>query len=165
MDRQFRGIVIAALVATLGLTACTSTNNSTPAPVPTVAPQNISGDYSGTLTDAQAGKGNATATLAQTGSNAGGAIAVTAGATTTSYQLSVALNATNGITGNMVTDLPTTQCSFSVTGSFDASTNVLSGSYTAVSGCSGDTGTFSLTQTCVATPSALPRRMTSPSHC
>lgn len=39
-------------------------------------------------------------------------------------------------------------CSFALNTSFDPSTFVLSGEYRAIVGCSGDNGTFSLTQQC-----------------
>jgi hypothetical protein len=132
----------------------------------TPQPQNISGDYSGTMTDGQNGNSTATGTLAQTGSNAGGSIVSTGGNQTLTYQMAVAIDSNDRITGSMVTDLPAgAQCSFAFTGAYDATTNVLSGNYTAVSGCSGDTGSFALTQTCSARPDALRRRMGTPAQC
>lgn len=164
---KFGRAVAFAMAACIGIAGCSSSNSPAPTPTATPAPTNISGDYTGTLNDAQNGNGTASAVLAQTGSYAGGAVTAV-GTKTLTYQTALTLNSNNGVTGNMVVDFPNTgpQCSFSVTGTFNASTNVLSGNYTAVSGCSGDTGTFSLTQNCVATPSAGPRqRMTTPNHC
>jgi len=41
-----------------------------------------------------------------------------------------------------------TTCTYSTTGTYSPSTNVLSGSFAAVTNCAGDTGAYSLTQLC-----------------
>jgi hypothetical protein len=65
---QIAGAV--ALAACFALVACHSGTTSVP-----VAPaSNISGDYTGTMQDAQGGSGTAAATFAQHGSSAGGTI-------------------------------------------------------------------------------------------
>lgn len=153
-----------SLAACIMLTACTSSSNPSPAPTPTPALSNLSGDYSGTVQDAQNGTGTATATLAQTGSSAGGAITITVPGGTITAQIALSITSSNSVGGAMVIDYPNgTTCTFSTTGTYNTGTNVLSGSYTAVTNCSGDTGTYSLTQQCTDTVSSVDRRvMTTP---
>ena len=154
----------AALVAGCG----SGTNNGT-TPVMSTAP-NISGDYTGTMNDAQSGAGQVnTATFAQAGYTAGGSMTGTFTATTLPVQMTLTITpVSNAISGSMVIDYPPAgtgpQCTFTTSGSFNQNTNVLSGSYTAVSGCSGDSGTYSLTQQCTATVTAV-RRMSLQPKC
>jgi hypothetical protein len=148
---------MAALVAaaTLLLSGCDS--KSTPATTPTIS--NVSGDYTGTMQDSAGGSGTATATLAQTGSNAGGAITdVEAGGTITA-QLSLNISSSNATKGSLVVDYANgTTCTFSTTGTYNSSTNVLAGTYNAVTNCSGQSGTYSLTQQCTDTITSGVRR-------
>jgi hypothetical protein len=51
-----------------------------------------------------------------------------------------------------------TTCTFSTTGTYNSATAVLSGSYSAVTNCTGDTGTYSLTQQCTDTVTSGRRR-------
>jgi hypothetical protein len=132
---------------------------------------NMSGDYLGTIQDAQGGTGNAKGTLAQHGGNAGGGIKDKETNKTFTVEFSITVNSSNSTTGAMVVDYPPLQtgpvCTFSTTGAYDPTTNTLSGSYTAVTGCTGDTGTYTLTQQChdtVITSSSMPRRENNP-HC
>ena len=131
---------------------------------------NISGDYIGTVQDTQGGTGHAKATLAQHDANAGGAVKVKESTQSITVDVSLTINSSNSTSGALVIDFPPANsgpvCTFSTTGSYDPTGNVLSGSYTAVSGCTGDTGTYTLTQQCHDTvvTSALPRRMNNP-HC
>ena len=168
-----------AAVSLLLLTGC----NSSDAPLVTRAGttagasetiparlSNMSGDYLGTFQDAQGGDGNAKGTLAQHGGNAGGGIKDKETNKTFIVEFSITVNSSNSTTGAMVVDYPPLQtgpvCTFSTTGTYDPTTNILSGSYTAVTGCSGDTGTYTLTQKCHDTviSSDMPRRMNNP-HC
>ena len=128
-------------------------------PAATLSPSNISGDYSGTMQDAQGGSGPATATLAQTGSTAGGTITVKEAAQTVAAQISLAIASSNSLSGSMVIDFANgTTCTFSTTGTYNSATAVLSGSYSAVTNCAGDTGTYSLTQQCTDTITSVRRR-------
>jgi hypothetical protein len=155
-------LTVAALLA---LTACNS--STSPSPTSTPQPTNISGDYSGTMQDAQAGTGNATGTLAQHGNNAGGAMTFTPGSGALTAQFSLTISGSNAVSGAMVIDYPSgTTCTFSTTGSYNSSTNVLNGSYTAKTNCAGDTGTYTLTQQCTDTiTSATRRRFSPPAAC
>jgi hypothetical protein len=148
---------ILALIAVAALAGCNG--SIAPAAATPQPPTNISGDYSGTVQDAQGGNGTATATLAQTGFTAGGALTVKEAATTVTAQMSLTLTTSNAVSGSMVIDYASgTTCSFSTSGTYNTSTNVLSGSYTAVTNCAGDTGTYSLTQQCTDTITSIERR-------
>jgi hypothetical protein len=115
------------------------------------------------MNDKQSGSGSVTATLAQHGSSAGGAIADTlaAGGTITA-QISVAISSSNALNGAMVVDYPDgTTCTFSTTGTYTnngTTTAQITGSYTAVTNCTGDTGTYTLNQQCVDTITSSDRR-------
>lgn len=113
------------------------------------------------MQDAQGGSGTATATLAQTGFNAGGAITVKETAQTVSAQISLALTSSNAVSGSMVIDFANgTTCTYSTSGTYNTTTAVLSGSYTAVTNCAGDTGTYSLTQQCTDSVTSVRHRDT-----
>lgn len=151
------GALFAGVFAMI-LAGCSSGGTSTPSTPP--SPSNISGDYSGTVIDSAAGQANATGTLAQTGFDAGGTVTFTPASGAITGQLSLKIATSNAITGAMVIDYPNSgpTCSFSVTGTYNTSTAVLSGSYAAVTNCSGQSGTFSLTQQCSDTISSHVRR-------
>jgi hypothetical protein len=146
-----------AVVFVVALSGCTSSN---PAPTPTPSPPNLSGDYAGTMTDSVAGTGSAAGTLAQTGNTVGGTIAFSPASGTLDPSLSLKVATSDAVSGAMVIDYPNNgpTCSYSVTGTYDANTGVLSGSYSAVTNCSGESGTFSLTQQCTDTITGHVRR-------
>ncbi|MDQ2991429.1 MAG: hypothetical protein M3R30_01240 [Candidatus Eremiobacteraeota bacterium] len=133
----------------LALSACSPSAGTGVTPTP---PTNISGDYTGTVTDSVGGAMPATALLAQHGSTVGGTLSTTAGGATTNAAFSVAITSGNAVSGTIVQDLPGgVTCTFSTTGTYSTSTAQLAGSYTAVTGCSGQHGTYSLTQQCTDT--------------
>ena len=49
-------------------------------------------------------------------------------------------------------------CTFNTSGTYNASTYSLNGSYAAVTGCTGDTGTYALAQQCTDTVTSSERR-------
>lgn len=155
------------LAACLVLTGCNSSSSPSPSPTPQVP--NLSGDYIGTLNDSQGGNGSATATLAQHGSSAGGAVTVTQTGGTIVAQISLAIASSNALSGSMVVNYANgTTCTFSTTGTYNSSgsTPVISGSYTAVTNCAGNSGTYTLNQQCLDTITAADRRaMALPPHC
>jgi plastocyanin len=157
MRRVTPASVSLALVTVLVLSACSSSSTSAP---PTPSPSNISGDYLGTMTDSAAGTGTASATLAQTGASAGGTLTFAPTSGTLTAHLSMTIAGSNATSGAMVIDYPNNgpTCTFSMTGTYDTSTNVLNGSYSAVTNCSGQSGTFSLTQQCTDTITGHARR-------
>ncbi len=134
----------------------------------TPAPTNISGDYAGTFVDAQHGTSAATATFAQTGASAGGAIAATWNGVAIAAQTSLTIASSNAVAGTIVIDTPSgAQCTFSTTGSYNTSTNVLSGTYRAITNCTGETGSYTLAQECSATATSADLRQTlaAPARC
>lgn len=145
------------------LSGCTS--SSSPTPTPTYS--NISGDYTGTVTDSVHGTYTATATLAQHANTAGGNISQVQSGAVTDAQVTLSISTANAVTGTMVIDYANgTTCTFGTTGSYNTGTNVLNGTYTSVTGCTGQTGTYTLTQQCTDTvTNAVRRRMGPPATC
>ena len=113
------------------------------------------------MQDAQGGSGTASATLAQTGTTAGGTITVKETGQTIAAQISLAMTSSDSVSGSMVIDFANgTTCTFSTTGNYNSTTAVLSGSYTAVTNCTGNSGTYSLTQQCTDTITSARHRDT-----
>ncbi|HLI96935.1 MAG TPA: hypothetical protein VKT72_12740 [Candidatus Baltobacteraceae bacterium] len=147
------------------LAACNSSTSPSPAVSPSAPPSvpNISGDYIGTMTDAVAGNGAAKGTLAQNGANAGGDVALTGSSASITAQFSLTATTANSVSGAIVIDYASgTTCTFSTTGTYtNNGTNsaVLSGTYTAVTNCTGDTGSYTLNQQCNDTVTSADRRV------
>lgn len=153
---RFRLICLgfAAAIA-LALAGCNGSSSNTPAPVFA----NISGDYTGTWADSTAGTANVTGTLAQHSASAGGSMTNAATGGTFAAQMSLVLSPNNSLSGAIVVNEPNgTTCTFSTTGSYDTSSNAISGTYTAVTNCAGDSGTYSLLQQCYDTVTSVDRR-------
>lgn len=150
------GLFASALAAALALSACNGggTNSTPPA-----QPSNLSGDYIGSVQDSVSGTSAATATFAQHGSNAGGTLTTTVSGSAQNAQVTFGIASSNAITGSMVIDEPSgTTCTFGFSGAYNAASNVLTGSYTAVTNCSGQHGTYTLTQQCTDTITSAYRR-------
>ncbi|HEY4433146.1 MAG TPA: hypothetical protein VGM99_01985, partial [Candidatus Cybelea sp.] len=81
------------------------------------------------------------------GESLGGYFAFTFGATSYSNAAS-AQNTAHGMAGVFVATIASTACSFSFHARYYGANNRLRGQYQAVNGCSGEHGTFSLTQQC-----------------
>ncbi len=134
------------LIGVLVLSACNSSNNGpfispSPSPTPTPGPANVSGDYTGTIQDSANGAGTVTGTFAQQGTNAGGSLTITSASVTTTADVSFAIAAGGALRGAIVIDYPSgTTCTFSTTATYNFTTNVIAGTYSAVSGCSGQSG-------------------------
>ncbi len=154
-----------ALAACVALSGCNA--STTPSPTPQVA--NVSGDYLGTMTDTQGGTGAVSGTLAQNGSNAGGSMTVKQTGGTINAQLSLSITTSNTLGGAMVIDYPNgTTCTFSTSAAYTnngTNTAVIAGSYTAVTNCAGDTGTYTLNQQCTDTVTSDRRTMSFPVKC
>jgi hypothetical protein len=114
---------------------------------PDTSPAVLSGHYKGTFTDGAYGKGKATATYSQYQNAVGGTLSIKYANATAA--LSVALTA-NGksIDGNSVAIDGSLYCTFSVQSTYTARNHTMSGTYSAVQGCTGDGGTFTLKQQC-----------------
>lgn len=109
--------------------------------------RNLSGQYSGTVSDSTFGSGTATADFAALYGTLGGWLSFTFGSTT--YMLAaVSSSEGNGVRGVLANTIGSTACSFAFKATYDASSNTLDGTYRAINGCSGENGSFSLTQQC-----------------
>jgi hypothetical protein len=121
------------------------------------AHQNLSGQYSGSVTDSVLGSGTAIANLVGAG-GLGGYFVFTFGSANydnptiaAGGRNDLAANAYRGhgdIFGAFESTIASAACEFYYSASYSSSNNELTGSYKAVSGCSGRTGTFTLTQQC-----------------
>lgn len=120
---------------------------------------NLSGQYTGTVTDSVLGTGTASANFAGAPGGLGGWIAFTfgtavyanptiAGPDFSGGQGDWGRGGGGGVRGIFVATVASTACTFGFKASYDASSFVLSGEYKAVNGCSGENGSFSLTQQC-----------------
>ncbi|HZV77053.1 MAG TPA: hypothetical protein VFF63_04750 [Candidatus Babeliales bacterium] len=114
--------------------------------------QNLAGQYSGTVTDSVLGTGTATANLASSFSGLGGNLGFTFASTTynnpTSASNGWGWGWGGGVRGVFIAVIASASCTFFYNASYNSSSFVLSGNYQAINGCSGETGSFSLTQSC-----------------
>lgn len=150
------GLLAFILGSALVISGCNGGGTSS---TPPAQPSNLSGDYVGSVQDSLTGTSSATATFAQHGSNAGGSLTTTAAGGALTAQVTFAIAASNAIAGSMVIDEPNgTTCTFGLTGTYNAAAFVLSGAYTAVTNCSGQHGTYTLTQQCTDTITSVDRR-------
>ena len=152
-----RSWLAGALCATLALAACNGSNSSSLPSGNSSVPQ-TAGDYTGTVNDSVMGAGTATVTLSQTGSSIGGTLVETFTGSTMQTSLALVTDLSGNVSGNAVATIGTGACGFKVAGTYGTSTGVLSGSYTAFSGCGGQTATFTLTQQCTNPTSSIRRR-------
>lgn len=108
---------------------------------------NLSGQYVGKFMDVAYGTGKAKASYTQYQNAVGGILTIKYSNSTlaTSVVLSANGSSTNGTTVALASGF---YCAFSTTGTYDPKTGVMSGSYQAVTGCTGDGGTFKLKQQC-----------------
>jgi hypothetical protein len=150
-----------ALALLLGFSACSSTGSAgssvptaqTPLAVPAIATTLVAGEYSGTVTDSARKKGTATLQLSQSVFTTGGSLNQKYGTKAVHGVVALSLSGTS-LSGNEVT-LGPGPCTFSMTAKYDTKTAVLSGSYSAINRCNGESGTFKLTERCYYTiPSA-----------
>lgn len=156
MNSTRTGLFAFIMGAALVLSGCNGGGTSS---TPPAQPTNLSGDYAGSVQDSATGTSAATATFAQHGSNAGGTLTTTVSGSPLNAQVTFAIASSNAITGSMVIDEANgTTCTFGFSGTYNASANVLSGSYTAVTNCSGQHGTYTLTQQCTDTITSAERR-------
>lgn len=110
-------------------------------------PYNLSGEYTGKFIDTAYGTGKAKASYTQYQNAVGGILTIKYSGSTlaTSVALNVNGSSTNGTTVAIASG---SYCAFSTTGTYDPKTGVMSGSYQAIHGCTGDGGTFTLKQQC-----------------
>lgn len=150
------GIIVAAVI----LVACGSSSNGSAVPgagsglqsasngiVDATTAQNLSGEYAGKVKDNVYGSGTASAFYAQYGNSLGGGLKLAF--KTTTIILSVALTVSGNTTrGSTAGGLGSDYCTSSTKSKYNKKTDVVSGSYATVYGCTGEKGTFSLKQQC-----------------
>ena len=151
-----RGWAIALLAA--GAVAVSGCDNgtTTAAPVAT-ALTDIAGEYTGTVQDSALGAQTAATTLAEHGASIGGALTLTSGASTSTWAIAWTLTTANAVSGSGSVSVNGPTCTFAMTGTYNPANGQITGTYQAVNGCSGRTGSFTLTQQC-SNPTAADRR-------
>lgn len=158
---SFAALVIAAAV----VSGCN--NNTNPPSNPATVSQ-IAGEYTGTATDSVFGTGTAAVTLSQKASSIGGTLVETFGSTTISNAVAVTIDLSGNLSGSAIAtvnpSLPT--CGFNVSGTYDPNTGNLNATYTAYSGCTGQSGSVTMTQQCTdpSQPTAVSRRRPQGAH-
>ncbi len=118
----------------------------------------LSGEYAGKFTDGAYGTGKAKASYSQSGDAVGGILTIKYPASTVTLSVALAASGTS-VNGTTVAGTGSLYCTFATTSTYNVKTHVMSGSYSAVYGCSGDGGTFTLKQKCYyrgATEDVLP---------
>jgi hypothetical protein len=159
MNQLLLKTMVTAAIPLLALTACGGSSAGMPrsdaalqgsASQGKVAPAkhyNLSGEYAGKFMDIAYGTGKAKASYTQYQNAVGGILTIKySGSTlTTSVALNVNGSSTNGTTVAVASGF---YCAFSTSGTYDPKTGVMSGSYQAIHGCTGDGGTFTLKQQC-----------------
>jgi hypothetical protein len=126
----------------------------------------LSGQYAGSATDNIYGTLTATTTLAEAGRTLYGTVSLVSATGASSTQaVTFAIGSAYDLSGTITAGT----CTFSSTGSFDTSSNVLSVSYASKSGCAGESGTLTLTQLCtnpvMTAPKAARRRESTLNSC
>lgn len=111
------------------------------------ASSNFSGQYTGKFKDIAYGTGKATASYAQAQNGLGGVLTIKYAHTTIAASVALIANS-SGVNGTSVAGTGSLYCTISTNGTYDPKTHTLSGTYKAVYGCKGDSGTFSLKHEC-----------------
>jgi hypothetical protein len=121
--------------------------------------QNLTGQYSGSVSDSVLGSGTAVANFVGAGGGLGGYFVFTFGSANYDNP-TIAAGGRNDLQANgyrgghgdvfgaFESTIASTACEFYYSASYGSSDNELTGSYKAINGCSGQTGTFTLTQQC-----------------
>jgi hypothetical protein len=107
----------------------------------------LSGQYKGTFKDSSAGTGDAAGSFSQYKTTLGGSLTVTYSKETATDEFAASINGAS-MAGETVALVKTAYCAYSTTAAYDAKTQVLSGSYKAIYGCTGVKGTYALKQLC-----------------
>lgn len=111
------------------------------------ASSKLSGEYAGKFTDGAYGAGKATASYSQSQNSVGGTLTVKYASSTVALSVALVADGSN-VNGTSVAGNGSLYCTFATTSTYNPKTRIMSGSYTAVYGCSGDGGTFTLRQKC-----------------
>lgn len=112
------------------------------------ATRNYSGQYAGIVHDSLNGKGGITASFAQYQTAIGGSMTQSEGSRSSTMSVSFAVTNATTFTGSAASEIGSAVCVYTIGGRYNTATHRLKGSYQAVSGCSGETGTFTMKQKC-----------------
>lgn len=164
LNRRALVIVLTCALAGLAMTARGSAGTS-----PNLAPQapNLSGQYAGTvhdsLWDGSYGSGQINAALVQYHDAVAGNIGFTFGSSQFGGGAAFVLKETTLTGTGLSANLQLATCPVSVTATY--SNGTLTGSYHAVSGCSGDHGTFKMKEYCRYGPNSPAQQHFALKHC
>jgi hypothetical protein len=148
MRRIFVTAAIALVAGCAGGPAAGPNGSVAPAQIDArpAAQSKIPGQYLGRATDTKFLRGKATVDLSQAGKAVGGDFKFSFHkALRGTMALSVAKN---DLAGVMTATVRSQECTFNVSATYDPQAFTLDGSYTAKNGCSGESGTFTLTEQC-----------------
>ena len=156
-----RAALGAAISGLLALSGCVSSGSGTGVPRASLGSQAtsahvqrhasvpLSGQWAGTFIDIAYGTGTAKASYSAYQSGVGGVLAVNYKSHKVKVKASVALVANgSAVDGTTVVPAAGSYCTLSTTSTYDPKTKIMSGSYNAVYGCTGDSGTFTLKHQC-----------------
>jgi len=166
-----------AVAAAIALLACTACGGSGTSPSSSVAQgafgrsgddaskPNISGEYAGTIDDSESGKGHIVAALAQHRNAVGGTLVATEGTTSISNAAVWTVSGGTTLAGSGAATVGTVACVYSMNAAYDTTHYRFKGSYKAVSGCSGQHGTYDMKQKCTYDRGSDVRRESGPKPC
>lgn len=109
--------------------------------------ENLTGQYAGSVSDSALGTGTAVANFAGLAGSLGGYLGFTFGSATYTNVVS-SYGSWGGVAGVFVATVASNACTFAFKASYNSSSFQLNGKYKAINGCSGENGTFSVTQQC-----------------
>lgn len=148
--RAFGAAVATALLTACGANGAPSTGAVSQTAFSTNAgatmTRNVSGEYAGAINDNQDGKTTATAALAQYSEGVGGPFNIGTGSSLLVSSIAFTIDG-KSLSGTLVKP-GTTACSFATSATYNGSNRRLIGSYYAISGCSGEQGTYTLKRKC-----------------
>jgi len=150
--RWYGSVPCLCLAAILVMPGCTTKST------PSSGLAQVSGEYLGTAQDSVAGAQTVATTLAQHGSAVGGTLTLTTAGVPNTEAIAWTLTTAKGLSGTGTETVGAATCTFAMTGTYNSSTNQITGTYTAVAGCAGTTGSYTLTQQCTDPATSDKRR-------
>lgn len=158
-----------AFLAALLSAACSgnSTTSTVTPSTPAPALANVAGQYHGSVTDSVFGGGRGLGDFSQSGSAVGGRLRSAYASKTVLNSVAMVVSRSNSLSGTAIATIGRAACTFSVSGTYDATTFHLNGSYSAIHGCANETGSFALKEACyyrsaIASPAGAAARRRPP---
>jgi hypothetical protein len=158
MKRSFAQNAAGMAALVLGFSACGGAGTGAPS-VSLAAPAmavrigddtvpNRSGQYAGKVKDSVYKLGKASESLGQSGSSVGGTLSVAYSNGKVSESVALTVNGASAKGSTIIKIVGGTYCAFSTSSTYDSKTNEVTGTYSAIHGCTGETGTFELKHQC-----------------